>query len=260
MSGEENIEGYFVADSSAAGSARYGLKNRQCVWDGARCCRLGGHRSAFRCHAAGYAAEPNRFGCIVEIDPHRTRSTPRKHTALGRFKHEGANIRIDADGTVAAYMGDDERFEYLYKFVARKRYRPGGSAASRRHNLRLLTDGDLYVARFSGTQRPGHDNLGQGAWIPLTLDGKSAVPGMSHDEVLVFTRVAADQVRATPMDRCEDVQPHPQTGKVYVACTNNKDRGADREPDRDAANPRVQQGRSRDPDHRTWRSGQCDLI
>ena len=254
MSGEENIEGYFVADSSAAGSARYGLKNRPSVygWEAID--------PRFDATQPDYAAEPNRFGCIVEIDPHRTRSTPRKHTALGRFKHEGANIRIDADGTVAAYMGDDERFEYLYKFVARKRYRPGGSAASRRHNLRLLTDGDLYVARFSGTQRPGHDNLGQGAWIPLTLDGKSAVPGMSHDEVLVFTRVAADQVRATPMDRCEDVQPHPQTGKVYVACTNNKDRGADREPDRDAANPRVQQGRSRDPDHRTWRSGQCDLI
>ena len=183
------------------------------------------------------AAEPHRFGYIVEIDPRDPQSTPVKHTALGRFTHEGANVRVDDDGTVAVYIGDDERFEYLYKFVARRKYRRGNSAAARRHNLRLLTDGDLYVARFSGNQRPGNDNLGQGAWVPLTLNGKSEVPDMTHEEVLVFTRMAADRVKATPMDRCEDVEPNPRTGKVYVACTNNPDRGADGWPGPDGANP-----------------------
>jgi secreted PhoX family phosphatase len=137
-----------------------------------------------------------------------------------------------------AYMGDDERFDYLYKFVAKKKYKKGDSAAARRHNLTLLTEGDLYVARFSGVQKPGNDNLGRGTWVPLTQDGKSAVPGMSVEEVLVFTRLAADKVKATPMDRCEDVEPNPRTGKVYVACTNNSQRGTDGKPAIDPANPR----------------------
>jgi len=232
LSGEENFHGYFVADPNGPASNRYGLKNRPSVygWEAVD--------QRFDATRSGYAAEPHRFGYIIEVDPYDPKSTPRKHTALGRFKHEGANIRVDANGTVAAYMGDDERFEYLYKFVAREKYRPGTSRSARRHNLRLLTDGDLYVARFSGGQRPGNDNLGQGAWVPLTMNGESAVPDMSHDEVLIFTRMAADRVRATPMDRCEDVQPSPQTGKVYVVCTNNRDRGVDGEPAPDAANPR----------------------
>ena len=232
LSGEENLSSYFVADSNAFGGNRYGLDNRPSVygWEAVD--------PRFDATQPDYAAEPHRFGYIVEIDPRDPQSTPLKHTALGRFNHEGANVRVDGDGTVAAYMGDDERFEYLYKFVARKKYRRGNSAAARRHNLQLLTDGDLYVARFSGTQRPGNDNLGQGAWVPLTLNGKSEVPGMTHEEVLVFTRLAADRVKATPMDRCEDVEPNPRTGKVYVACTNNPDRGADGWPGPDGPNPR----------------------
>jgi secreted PhoX family phosphatase len=238
LSGEENFNGYFVADPTAKGSARYGLTNTpsQYGWEKID--------ARFDATKAGYANEPNRFGYIVEIDPTDPRSTPRKHTAMGRFKHEGANVRVDKDGTVVAYMGDDERFDYLYKFVASKKFRSGGSRAARTHNLSLLTDGDLYVAKFSGSvpteaELSERGNLGTGQWIPLVKDGRSKVAGMSVDEVLVFTRLAADQVKATPMDRCEDVQPSLKSGKLYVVCTNNTDRGVKAgKPSADAANPR----------------------
>lgn len=163
-------------------------------------------------------------------------STPVKHTALGRLKHEGANVIVAKSGHVVAYTGDDERFEYLYKFVSRDTFREGASPAARAHNKTLLSNGDLFVAKFRGdspaTEIDGSGRLpsdglfdGSGEWIPLTRNGRSAVPGMSIDEVLVFTRLAADTVGATKMDRCEDVQPSLRTGKVYVVCTNNTDRG-----------------------------------
>ncbi|WP_114560109.1 PhoX family protein [Desertihabitans aurantiacus] len=234
LSGEENFNGYFKADPDARGAARYGLNDRDSVY---------GFESVdprFDATGDDYRNEPYRFGYIVEIDPSDPTSTPRKHTAMGRFKHEGANVRVDEDGTVAAYMGDDERFDYLYKFVSSRKFMAGDSAEAKANNMLLLTEGDLYVARFSGRQRPDNDNLGRGMWVPLVKDGRSRVPQMSVEEVLVFTREAADKMRATPMDRCEDVEPSLKTGKVYVACTNNTNRGTGSNPDADAANPRNQ--------------------
>jgi len=230
LSGEENFNQYFTVPGPpsdpkvATGYARYGIAGTGREW----------YRADPRFSTANEPNEPHRLGWIVEIDPFDPTSTPRKHTGLGRMKHEGANISIAPDGRVAAYTGDDERFEYLYKFVSRRTFRRGGSRWARKHNMRLLEEGDLYVARFNGTPSPEYD--GDGEWLPLTRDGESAVPGMTIDEVLVWTRLAADAVGATKMDRPEDVEPSPFTGKVYAACTNNTSRTPSQV---DAANPRA---------------------
>ncbi|MER7607145.1 PhoX family phosphatase [Nocardioides sp. NPDC127503] len=239
LSGEENFNGYFRATGTSAAEKRYGLTDAASTygWEAIE--------PRFDARSADYANEPNRFGYIVEIDPTDPTSTPRKHTMLGRLKHEGANIVIADNGHVVAYTGDDERFDYLYKFVSKGRY----DKNNRRKNLELLTEGSLYVARFHGdspaTEIDGTGKLpsdgkfdGYGQWIPLVVNGRSKVSGMSVEEVLVHTRLAADKAGATKMDRCEDVEPSPKTGKVYVACTNNSQRGTTGKAGVDEANPR----------------------
>ncbi|MCW2568963.1 MAG: hypothetical protein JWN54_3060 [Mycobacterium sp.] len=236
LSGEENFNQYFVGGDGAPTAdkpalARYGIETTKRYPSGSR--RWDTVDDRFDLTANPH--EANRFGWIVEVDPYDRTSTPRKHTALGRFKHEGANIRLTADGRAVAYMGDDERFDYLYKFVSDKRMKRGSSASARAHNLTLLDSGTLYVAKFGFTSAAEIDGTGKlpsdgafdgsGVWIPLVRGTTSLVPGMSVDEVLVHTRLAADKMGATKMDRPEDVQPHPTTGKVYAALTNNSDRG-----------------------------------
>jgi secreted PhoX family phosphatase len=240
LSGEENFQGYFKVGTPTAEQLRYGItsKNPSRGW------HLDEQR--FDTTVPGFENEPNRFGYIVELDPMNPDSTPVKHTAMGRFKHEGANVTIAADGRVVAYMGDDERFDYLYKFISRDKYIEGNRA----HNLTLLANGDLYVAKFAGNSEAEIDGSGKlpsdgafdgvGEWLPLTRNGQSVIAGMSTEEVLVYTRLAADKAGATKMDRPEDVEPSPLTGKVYVACTNNSDRGKAGKAAPDEVNPRSQ--------------------
>ncbi|MFJ6028604.1 PhoX family protein [Pseudarthrobacter sp. NPDC092424] len=241
LSGEENFQGYFVSEGTSAGDKRYGLTSKAT----ARQWELDDPR--FDTRNAGYENESNRFGYIVEVDPFDPTSTPKKHSSLGRFKHEGANVIIAESGHVVAYSGDDERFDYLYKFVSKDKYIEG----DRKHNMTLLSAGNLYVARFTGNspaaEIDGTGNVpadgafdGVGEWLPLVVDGKSAVPGMSVEEVLVYTRLAADKVGPTKMDRAEDVQPSLHTGKVYVACTNNSARGTGTKEGATEVNPRNQ--------------------
>jgi secreted PhoX family phosphatase len=239
LSGEENFNGYFVSPGLSAEDKRYGLSSRATVrqWE------IDDKR--FDTRNSGYENEANRFGYIVEVDPFDPTSTPKKHSALGRFKHEGANVIVAENRHVVAYMGDDEKFDYLYKFVSKDKYVEG----NRKHNMTLLSAGDLYVAKFTGNSPAaeidgtgtvpadgGFD--GTGEWLPLVVDGASAVPGMSVEQVLVYTRLAADKVGPTKMDRCEDVEPSLLTGKVYVACTNNSDRGKAGKEGATEVNPR----------------------
>ncbi|MTE19893.1 DUF839 domain-containing protein [Streptomyces sp. TRM43335] len=247
LSAEENFNQYFANAASVTDAdtkaklARYGMTGgaTERKWE----------RFDDRFDLAKEPNEANRFGWIVEVDPYDPDSTPRKRTALGRFKHEAAQPRLTADGRPVVYMGDDERFDYLYKFVSAKSMMKGDSRRAREHNLTLLDEGTLYVAKLTGDSPAdridGSGKLpndgefdGSGVWIPLATGNTSHVPGMTAEEVYVHTRIAADKVGATKMDRPEDVEPSPRTGRVYVALTNNSQRGTAGKPGADEANPR----------------------
>ena len=219
---EENFAGYFNAgDTPNAHERRWGL-------------RKGGfgyrwHEHDPRFDATKTPNEPNRFGWVVEIDPSNPGSTPIKRTALGRSAHEGATTALTKDGRAVVFMGEDARFEYIYKFVSRDAVKPGGFAA----NATLLDHGTLYVAKFNAD--------GRGQWLAL-VHGQgpltSANDFADQGEVLIKSRQASDQLGATKMDRPEWIDID-KNGWVYCTLTNNSNRGGDKQFVADAANPRV---------------------
>ncbi|MBK8285133.1 MAG: PhoX family phosphatase [Ahniella sp.] len=198
--------------------------------------------------------EPNRFGWIVEVDPFDPDSLPSKRTALGRFKHENSELVVAPNGKIVVYMGDDERSEYVYKFISEGTF--DAAHPDSEHHRGLLDRGTLYVARFDAGSDAA-EGLGRGIWIPLVhgQNGLTAENGFaSQAEVLIRCRQAADRVGATMMDRPEWVAANPtRPGEVFVTLTNNDRRGGDiiNEPDgstpasgaappTDPANPRAQ--------------------
>ncbi len=221
---EENWDGYFINNSGSlnANEKRYGISATGAGYDWAV--------EDFRFDLQLNPNEANRFGWVVEIDPFDPKSKPVKHTALGRFKHEGATVTIAPSGHAVVYMGDDQRFEYIYKFVSKNKYNP----KNRKANMSLLSEGTLYVARF--------DADGSGTWLPLVhgQNGLTAENGFADQgEIAIMARLAADKVGATKMDRPEWIAVNPRkAGEVYCTLTNNSDRGKEGKPGADAANPR----------------------
>jgi hypothetical protein len=220
---EENFNGYFVnAGTVTADQRRLGISANG-----------GGyrwHEFDERFDAAKHPNEANRFGWVVEIDPLDPQSTPKKRTSLGRFKHEGATVALADSGQVVVYMGDDERFEYIYKFVSKDRY----VANSRARNFELLDQGTLYVAKFNADAT--------GEWIALEFgrNGLTAANGFRNQaDVLIRARAAADFVGATKMDRPEWAAVNPVTKQVLFTLTNNSQRGTAGRAAVDAANPRA---------------------
>ena len=205
MACEENFNGYFSSGDPSVPISdalkRYGVGPED-FW---------GYAWAVtdaRFDVAKHPNEPNRVGYIVEIDPFDPTSTPKKRTALGRFMHENAEVVLAANGAVVVYMGDDERGEFLYRFIGEGRYVEGGD------NDDLLENGSLYVAKF--------EDGGRGQWIELTPQST----GMSSQaEICIHSRQAASAVGATTMDRPEWVAVHPHRTEAYCCLTNNKNRG-----------------------------------
>ncbi len=202
---EENFDGYFAIPGEPEAKLsdmhrRYGIKTSDRGY--------GWYLVDARFDFGRSPNEPNRAGYIVEIDPSDPQSTPKKRTAMGRFKHENCEIVVAANGHVVAYMGDDERGEFIYRFVSRHKYVAGSP-----HNTDLLEGGLLSVARF--------EEDGKGQWIDLTAEAT----GMSREEICIFSRIAGSKVGATTMDRPEWVASNPYRPEIFCCLTNNKNRG-----------------------------------
>ncbi len=208
---EENFQSYFMHGGLVPELRRYGLLRSAYAW--AKAGPDGGARFE-RFDANRHPHEPNRFGWVVEIDPYDPERAPVKRTALGRFRHENAAVTLAGDGRVVVYMGDDQQFEYLYKFVSSGRFDP----SRREANGDLLDSGTLHAARF--------DERGTGEWLPLAPGNPALKPFADLGEILVHARLAADAVGATKMDRPEWIAIEPKTRRVYCTLTNNTRRAA----------------------------------
>ena len=216
---EENFNGYFrKAGTPTTLEARYGINatGNGNLW----------YTTDTRFDANIEPNEANRFGWVVEIDPFKPNSTPVKRTALGRLKHEGAWVQETKDGKVVVYMGDDERFEYIYRYVSNLPWR-----TALRNGISPLDDGVLYVSRFHAD--------GSGEWLPLTPENP-ALAGWSLPQILINTRGAADAAGATKMDRPEWIDTFPESLTAIATLTNNIAAAPAPNPDRPADRRRGQ--------------------
>ena len=234
MFSEENWAGYFYnGGDNPREHSRYGVRTSgtgRYAWELAQ----SGEDQYIRFDASikganateDYRNEPLCFGWMVEVDPFNPEDVPKKRTAMGRFAHEGVIFAPAVEGrSVVCYSGDDSTFQYIYKFVSAQAFNAATANGS------LLDNGILYVARFNED--------GTGDWLPLVYgqNGLTDANGFtSQADVLVNTRLAADTVGATPMDRPEWGAVDPNNGDVYFTLTNNSGRN---DGNIDAANPRV---------------------
>ncbi|MFZ2856857.1 PhoX family protein [Acidovorax sp.] len=260
LTGEENWFGYFTRgatddaargnDKSVTSLKRYGRNQGAASRHG---WETGGiddkyqrwNNSKIGVSANGsddYRNEMNGMGYIVEIDAYDKTRMAKKRTALGRFAHESAAFgKVEAGKPLSVYMGDDSRGEYIYKFVSTALWSTADANAADRMAVgdKYLDSGKLYVAKFNAD--------GTGTWVELALTN-TAISGYTTysfadaADIAINTRLAADAVGATKMDRPEWNAVNPANGEIYFTLTNNSNRRIDPASGQylpDAANPRA---------------------
>ena len=260
LTGEENWFGYFTrgaADDAARGNdksvtslERYGRSQGAASRHG---WETGGaddkyqrwNNSKTGASANGsddYRNEMNGMGYIVEIDAYDKTRMAKKRTALGRFAHESAAFGKAVVGQpLSIYMGDDSRGEYIYKFVTTAVWSAADANPTDRMAVgdKYLDSGKLYAAKFNAD--------GTGTWVELAMTN-TAVAGYATykfadaADIAINTRLAADAVGATKMDRPEWNAVNPANGEIYFTLTNNSNRSIDPTGSQylpDASNPRA---------------------
>lgn len=260
LTGEENWFGYFTrgaADDAARGNdksvtslKRYGRNQGATSRHG---WETGGTEDKYQrwnnsktgASANGsddYRNEMNGMGYIVEIDAYDKTRMAKKRTALGRFAHESAAFGKAVVGQpLSIYMGDDSRGEYIYKFVTTAVWSAADANPTDRMAVgdKYLDSGKLYAAKFNAD--------GTGTWVELAMTN-TAVAGYATykfadaADIAINTRLAADAVGATKMDRPEWNAVNPANGEIYFTLTNNSNRSIDPTGSQylpDASNPRA---------------------
>ncbi len=174
-----------------------------------------------------YRNEMNGMGYIVEIDPFTKTKLAKKRSALGRFAHESAAFGKPVSGQpLAVYMGDDSRNEYIYKYVSTATWNPADANATDKMAIgdKYLDNGKIFTAKFNAD--------GSGQWIELALSNALVASLATYSfadqaDICVNTRLAADAVGATKMDRPEWCSTNVQNGEIYFTLTNNSNRRVD---------------------------------
>jgi secreted PhoX family phosphatase len=177
------------------------------------------------------------------MDPYDKARPVKKRTALGRMAHESAACSVPVAGQpLAFYMGDDARNEYVYKFVSTALWSAADATPADRVAAgdKYLDSGKLYVARFNAD--------GTGQWLELSMANPlvanyAGYRFRNQADICVNTRLAADAVGATRMDRPEWSSVNPANGEIYLTLTNNSNRRVEPTGSSqlvpDAANPRA---------------------
>ena len=152
-----------------------------------------------------------KYGWMVEVDPLDPSFRPRKHTWLGRFRHENVAIRAEAGRRLVVYMGDDRRGGHTWKFVS------NGTVTNPadKNNSRLFEDGVLYVAQYNRN--------GAGRWLPLTINSQTnpvRPSKVGEAELASFGKAQRDA--NTRLPKRAGIAGQTEDGGSFVADTTNE--------------------------------------
>lgn len=152
-----------------------------------------------------------KYGWMVEIDPDLPNFRPRKHTALGRFRHENITMRVEPGKKLVAYMGDDRRGGHTWKFVSED----VANFPEDKQNSSLFEQGTLYVARYNPD--------GTGEWIRLELGASTnPIAPSTLGEVEINALGKATKDGLLPLPRRKGIAEQDKDGGSFSVNTKNE--------------------------------------